>query len=297
MKTSSPIGECYMIQHRLLFPLFLGLIGAESSACSVYVDSDRVQCTTDSDCTARGTAFAGSVCTDSVCHTPTQVDPTWACLDETTTSESSSSTVHVNLTVVDLLSEKPLSGVTLTLCAKLDASCSFSSLPQYQSNDAGAIDVEMPAGFDGYLQAEGAGIYPTLIFPPSTTKQRAPTTLPIVPASFFGTMFQGLGVTVASDRSVILTTALDCLGRPAAGIALASPQADDSTVSYVLQAGLPSSIATTTDSAGIGGFVNIKTGGAVITSTIAANNRLAGTVGVQTRAGHLTMVLVMPTGG
>jgi len=34
----------------------------------------------------------------------------------------------------------------------------------------------------------------------------------------------------------------------------------------------------------------------VITSTMAATNRLVGTVGVQTRSGYLTMVLVMPNG-
>jgi hypothetical protein len=43
--------------------------------------------------------------------------------------------------------------------------------------------------------------------------------------------------------------------------------------------------------------MNIKKGPAIITSTIAAGNRLAGKVGVQTRSGYLSMVLVMPNGG
>jgi len=94
-----------------------------------------------------------------------------------------------------------------------------------------------------------------------------------------------------------MTTALNCLGAPAAGMVLASSQVDDHTVTYFLQGGLPSLSAPSTDESGAGGFVNIKAGDAVLTSTIAATNRLAGTVAVQTRPGHLTMVLIVPTGG
>jgi hypothetical protein len=270
--------------------LCLVALSAATSACSVVVDSDREQCKTAGDCLARG-ASAGSVCVDSMC----QPDPTWSCLDETSSDPVESGSVHVAFTVQDLLSQSPLPGVLLTLCAKLDADC-MRPIAQYQSNSAGRLDVEMTAGFDGYFQTEGDDIYPTLFFPPNTRKQRASSTLPMVPVSFFGTMFSGIGASVGADRTVIMTTALDCLGRPATGMVLASPQADDHTVSYVLQGGLPSRTAPTTDESGAGGFVNVKTGGAVVTSTMAATSRLVGTVAVQTRPGHLTMVLVLPSG-
>jgi hypothetical protein len=281
-----------MTRYHSLFCLGLGISALASSACSVVMDGDRVQCKVDSDCTAWGPEFAGNVCSDSVCRP----DPTWACLDEVSSEEIPSGTVHVKLTAADLLSQKPVPGVHLTLCSKLDADCRFP-LGQFQSDPAGQLDVELPAGFDGYFQTEGDGIYPTLFFPPNTRKQRAPSSLPMVPSSFFASMFSGIGASVSSDRTVIMTTATDCLGRPAAGMALASNQIDDRSVTYVLQGGLPSRTASTTDQDGAGGFVNIKAGGAVVTSTIAATNRVAGTVGVQTRPGHVTMVLVTPSGG
>lgn len=280
-----------MIFNRSWFLCTLALMAATGSACSVVVDDGRVQCKTDSDCAARGPAFAGSVCMDSVC----QPDPTWACLDQPNTDEVAAGTVHVVFTVADLLSQRPIAGIRLTLCAKLDANCTFP-IAQYQSNSAGELDVELPAGFDGYFQTVGDGIYPTLFFPPNTRKQRAPSTLPMVPEGFFGQMFAQLGTSVSSDRTVIMTTALDCVGRPAAGMILSSPQADQDTVTYFLQGGLPSRSAPATDETGAGGFVNVKSGTAVITSTIAAIDRLAGTVAVQTRPGHLTMVLVLPDG-
>lgn len=284
-----------MTQYRWLSSLCLGICSV-TSACSLYVDTDRVQCTTDSDCSERGPEFAHSTCHESLCQPV--VDQTWACLDQPASGPpSSTATVHVILNVVDLLTKKPLAGLSLTLCAKLDANCSLP-VAQYQSTEGGQIDVEMPAGFDGYLQAEGSGIYPTLIFPPNTSKQRAPGTIPLVPASFIGTMFSGIGVaSIGAERSTILTTALDCLGRPASGMILANQPTDDQTVPYVLEGGLPSRTARATDSTGSGGFVNVKAGSTVITSTIAASSRLVGTVAVQVRPGYLTMVLAMPNGG
>jgi len=280
-----------MNRYRLLSCLCLGLSFASLSACTVVVDGDRVQCKTDSDCTVRGTAYAGSVCTESICHP----DPTWACLDETPATEDPTGTVHVDMSMEDLISQKPVPSVRFTLCAKLDANCLFP-IAQYQSNEAGKLNVEMPAGFDGYFQTDGGGVYPTMFFPPSTRKQRASSTLPMVPTSFFGIMFSQISGPVSEDRSVVMTTALDCQARPATGMALSSPQADERTVTYVIQGGLPSRTAGTTDATGNGGFVNIKAGSVVVTSTMAGNNRPVGTVAVQTRPGYLTMVLVMPTG-
>jgi hypothetical protein len=281
-----------MSRNRSLFFILAIFSGVASSACSYYVDSDRVQCKSKPDCDAIG--YVGYLCVDSMCKAP--VDETWACLDGASTSEPATGSVRVSITLVDLLSQKPLSGVVLSLCAKLDGTCMFPILPQYQSNSAGQLDVEMPAGFDGYFQADGAGIYPTLIFPPSTRKQRAPSSIPLVPASFYPTMVRGSGTTVADDRSVVLTTALDCVGRPAAGLLLSSPQADSQTISYVLAGGMPSRTTSVTDESGGGGFVNVPAGGVLINSTLAASNRPVGTAGVQTRPGHVSMVLIMPNG-
>jgi hypothetical protein len=291
MKTPSLVGEDSMSRFRCLSSICLAAVSVASSACSLTVESDRVQCKADSDCSARGPAYARFVCSDSICAP----DPTWACLDEKSSDPTPSGTVHVVLTTADLLSLKPIQGVMLTLCAKLDANCQFP-MSQYQSDQAGQINVEMPAGFDGYFQTEGDGLYPMLFFPPSTRTQRAPGTLPMVANSFFGTMFSAVGGPVGADRTVVMTTALDCRGKPAAGLTLSSGQADDRTVGYLIQGGLPSRTAATTDDSGTGGFVNIPPGNAVINSTMAANNRLVGTIAVQTRPGHITMVLVMPNG-
>jgi hypothetical protein len=283
-----------MIRNRSLL-FILAILGAASSACSVYVDSDRHQCKAQEDCAALGTAYADYVCKDFLCQAPeAPVDQTWACLDAT--PEPVSGSVQVNITLVDLLKQTPLEGVTLSLCAKLDGTCSLPMQPQYVSNSAGQIDVVMPAGFDGYFQADGAGIYPSLIFPPSTRKQRAPSTIPLMAYDFFATMAKGVRATVTADRSAILMTALDCLGRPAAGLQLSSPDIDAETVSYLIADGMPSRTATVTDESGNGGFVNVPAGTVIINSSLESGNRPVGTAGVQARAGRVSMAIIMPNG-
>jgi hypothetical protein len=199
------------------------------------------------------------------------------------------------MTSVDLLSQKPLSGVAFSLCAKTDSLCSFP-LAQAQSNGLGQIDIDLPAGFDGYLQAEGAGIYPTLIFPPSTRIQRTASTLPLVPGSFYSTLITGVGATAVEDRSMVLVTGLDCQGIPAAGLSLTSPQSDSQTVAFTVVGGLPSRVASSTDESGGGGFVNLPAGATIINATLAASNRPVGTAGILTRPGYLSMVVIMPSG-
>jgi hypothetical protein len=261
------------------------------SACSLTVESDRIQCNTDKDCAARGPAYADYVCSKSIC----EADPTWSCLTEKF-QETPTDTVIVELKTVDLLKKTPIPGVRLTLCAKMDATCQSPIGPTYQSNQDGSLKVEMPKGFEGYFQTEGEGLYPMLFFPPSTRKERPPGELPMVAANFVGTMFSGVGGPIAADRTVVMTTALNCLAKPTPGIILSAEPVDDRTVGYFIQGGLPSRTASTTDESGAGGFVNIKPGNATITSTMAATNQKIGTIAVQTRPGYITMVLVMPSG-
>lgn len=280
-----------MTRNRSLF-FILATLGAASSACSAYVDSGREQCKQNEDCDALG--YVGYECKESMCQAAAPpVDPTWACLDAVGSSEPVTGSVRVSINFINLLSAEAVPGVTFALCGKPDGSCT-SPMAQYQSDASGKLEVDLLAGFDGYFQAQGADIYPTLIYPPSTRRQRAPATIPLVPASFFPTMVKASGSTIAPDRSMVITTALDCLGRKAAGLALSSPDADGQTVSYVLAGGMPSRSSTVTDESGGGGFVNMPAGPAVIKSTLAG--RPVGAAGVYVRPGFVSMVLIMPSG-
>jgi hypothetical protein len=58
------------------------LAGAWASGCSLIYDLSTAQCSTTSDCTARGGAFAELVCTDNLCQpAPLECETNAACLD------------------------------------------------------------------------------------------------------------------------------------------------------------------------------------------------------------------------
>src|ERR1041384_6790641 len=64
----------------------LGALGVLSwlAGCSVLVDANRPQCSTNADCTSRGPEFAGAVCKSGWCEVASNMvdpksDPKWIC--------------------------------------------------------------------------------------------------------------------------------------------------------------------------------------------------------------------------
>lgn len=279
-----------MHSFRLLrFQGLLAICGA-SSACSMVVDAERVQCTTDADCTRRKGDFVGSVCVDSVCKT----NPTWQCLDEPPSGESLTGEIHLSTRVVSMGAKQPLTGITVALCAKLDVTC-LDPQSTFTSGSMGELDIVMRAGFDGYLKAEGQGLSPTLFFFPLLYESRDLGSLPMTNPAFSAALFQQLGTAFTGDRGVITFSVLNCARQPAAGVVLTSSTADLDTIPFYLVNGLPSRDVKMTDTVGVGGFVNVPIGTMLLTATLAAEKRKLDLVSVVTRPGYLSMVLIDPT--
>ena len=112
-----------------------GVVGCLlASSCSVVVDADRSQCSSDADCARRGPEFAGAVCIDSLCAS----DPTWSCLGRPRSpANSDAGPFDVELTLIDLVTREPLAGVLGALCRKLDVECRVPLGDVIATNDAG----------------------------------------------------------------------------------------------------------------------------------------------------------------
>lgn len=158
------------------------LIGAGSSAaCSLLFDTDD-QCTSDSDCTGRGAAFAGTTCVQSVCVTSSipndasndtnnsPVDASdasdasaFACQSLPPPDPDSTHPVGATLSTIDFSAGGPADLLDVRLCAVTDPSCvnprtSLATTPGVDAGRGSGLDASLEGGWivpgaDGIVQA------------------------------------------------------------------------------------------------------------------------------------------------
>jgi len=275
---------------------WVAVVGAlvGSGGCSVVVESNRTQCSTNADCTARGAEFAGSVCVDSFCRAPTN----WACLDLPPPMAAPQDQFQVSFVVRDTVTQMPKPGLRARLCRKLDVECSNAVSESATVDEQGNVSFQVAAGFDGYARFDGGDLLPGIFFfnpPVSRDTLNIPITLS---ASTTASALAALtGVALDSGRGVVLLSVLDCTGTPASGITLSSNFADPRARIFYAQEGLPSSMATMTDSSGYGGVVNASPGTVTFSALQAQSGRKIDEVTVLVQAGTQTMTTLVPNGG
>ncbi|MEO6603761.1 MAG: hypothetical protein ABIQ16_28010 [Polyangiaceae bacterium] len=263
--------------------LFLGLLGSVLG-CSVTVDANRVQCTRNSDCTARGAAFAGSVCAENACTS----DPKWACINDVPQPDAGGSykaTMHVR----DVLGSLALPGVNAQLCRKLDVLCE-KPLAKTVSDDKGTFVLPVDGNFDGFVQMTAPEIAPSMYFfnPPVSADQDLPPISLASPAIAAGIAFQA-GGTLLADRGIMLLTTTDCHQAPAANVSYSiGGTRDPATFVFYLFAGVPTTDTSVTDATGYGGLVNMPQGFSTITALLAPDQRKVGTISLLVRPGYVT---------
>ena len=264
-----------------------------TSACSVAVDPDRVQCETNSDCSARGSAFAGSVCIESLC----QPDPKWSCVGQPRPTATSSGPFQAPFLIQHLITQNPLTGVNATLCRKLDVTCDKILGGDILTDEAGKVSLAVTSGFDGYARFQSPEIAPALyFFNPPVISDLPQFSLSIGGPEVIALLALQAGVQQQPDRGVLLINARDCTGAPAAGVQLTSSEDDALAQSFYSVQGLPSDKATATDSSGYGGVLNAATGTITVTGTVAATGLELGRVTLLAQANTLTYGAVVPDG-
>src|ERR1700761_6771278 len=106
-----------VVQAAVLTTWLLGGTG-----CSLVVKTDSEQCTVDADCTARGAAFANTVCTEHVCVA--QADPKWGCIGSVAPLTGTDPKTF-KMQFVDSNTHSPVNqNLTVKLCNKVDPDCS-----------------------------------------------------------------------------------------------------------------------------------------------------------------------------
>ena len=264
-----------------------------ASSCSLVVDSDRVQCTTDEDCEGRGEAFAGSTCVDSVCVEEAR----WACLDEPAQPPLTTGMFQAPFIVQHLVTQQPLAGVHARLCRRIDVTCAAPLGADLVTDASGQVTFSVPGGFDGYVAFDGPDIIHGLFFfnPPVATD------LPQAMISIGSTEVIALlalqaGAVQEPDRGVVLLGARDCTGAPAAGVTFMVSGSDPQAVPFYSEQGLPSGTAQQTDVAGYGGLLNAAAGSVTFTASDVETGRRLGSVTLLAQENAITYGSISPDG-
>jgi len=261
------------------------------ASCSLTVDADRVQCQTKADCTARGGAFAGAICVDSVC----QVDPAWACLSSGSPPASTQEPPYkLAVQVRGVVDQSPKVGAQVKLCRKLDVDCA-SPIAMAVSDNGGNVNFSVDMkGFTGYVQVQADGFVPSLFFfnPPLDRDTTTPVSLASVLENQ-GLLFS-LGRQASPGHGNIVISSRDCTGATAAGVSYSSPNADAMTSVFYTVADLPSGAATATDAGGYGGLVNVPVGGATVVANLSNPKVELSRISLLVQEGAITYSTVVP---
>jgi hypothetical protein len=260
------------------------------AACSLAVNSERVQCRTKADCVSRGGDFENASCIDFLC----KADPAWECLSVPSMPHPQSAPFRITVMVVDLVTRMPVANAQIKLCRKIDVDCA-TPVGSAVSDGGGEVtfSVDM-VDFTGYVAVQASGILPTLYFfnPPVDRDQTVSVSL-TSPAGYAG-LLQQLGRQPISGHGSIVINSADCTGAPAAGVTYATVNGDGTTFPFYTVAGLPTVSAPATDSAGYGGLINVPAGAATVATSLANPRTDLGTISLLVQDGAITYSRVVP---
>lgn len=244
-------------------------------------------------------------CTQNTCAQACVSGNAWSCLDSTIVwpKPRTLGKITFSVTVVDLLLEVPFARTMVKACQRNDPLCAVP-LGQAMANDDGLVELTVPGGskgFDGYLDITGGDssggdggtpspIFPSIWYPAppiisggwrGRVQFPSATEIPLLAGFVF--------TTIDPARGHFAVNASDCNFSPAPGVTLTAKSADDKTSPFYFLNGNPDTTAKATDGvSGIGGFVNLPPGFALVTATSTVAGKSLGAQQFTIRAGTFT---------
>jgi hypothetical protein len=186
---------------------------------------------------------------------------------------------------------------TARSCQKIDTLCENPVASDFHSDSDGILTVVLEKHFDGYLEISAPGkLSPVLYFfyPPVDEDRTAPF-VPLVSFEAYQTLAKQVNTGIDVTRGAAIALGYDCQKSTAPGIQFTVDDADETTLPFFMQKGLPSVTATETDSSGQGGFINVQPGSRLFTATLRESGAHIGTVSVLVRAPYITYTTMVPT--
>ena len=246
----------------------LALAACATSACSLLVDTDQVQCSSNNDCMALG--FPSMECKDSLCVEPEIVETPFSCKDDPFVAQSTTETVDFSMSVFNLVARTPYEGLTIFSCPQLDTECA-TPLGQTDSAVDGRFTLSLPVGFRGHLFAPMPVEDPlapriiTIFPPPGPNILSASEEFFVAPLMVIGGIAQLAGGAILPGTGHIFVTASDCNGDRLSGVSISVATVLPETFDiYIGDSGMPDQALLSTGNIGQAAIANVPPGFATV---------------------------------
>lgn len=160
-------------------------------------------------------------------------------------------------------------GVTVRACAARDVECLVPLTDTVAADARGWVDLPLYEGFDGFLEIRGDGLVPTMLFygdPVRLGSELDNTPLGLVEQSLLPGLSQATGTLQNPELGLVYLRAFDCQRAEAPDVTFSIDQEDAWRWYFV--GSLPSSMAEATGATGLGGFINVRPGVAVVSADL-----------------------------
>jgi hypothetical protein len=195
----------------------------------------------------------------------------WSCLRESTApgvlvnSPIGASRLVRSLQITDLVSGTVPPNVFVRACGQPDVDCTTPLSGQIPIDAEGWVDLPLYEGFDGYLEVTAETLVPTMLFytdPLNIETQVDTTPLGVVTKSLLPGLSAQTGMAQEDSLGLVYLRVFDCNRDPAPGISFSVNQ--QSAWRWYFVGKLPTSLADSTSDTGLGGFINVTPGVAVV---------------------------------
>jgi hypothetical protein len=235
--------------------------------------------------------------------TPETPGTRWSCLDDGGTRATPAVTpvaagevprVVYSFQVVDLSTGQVYPGTQVRACGLADINCQNPVSGYVRSDARGYVDIPLFEDFFGFVEITSPDILPSLLYFTEPLKPQTslePFPYGVVSLASIEPLLQLVGVTALPNAGIFAARVFDCEGDTAPG---ASFSIQSAGVRYYFVGGLPSDDALATDEDGLGGFVNVPAGLAIIDALDPEGRSITGPQSVVIRNGWLSSFYARP---
>jgi hypothetical protein len=218
----------------------------------------------------------------------------WGCLDapEPPTASPLVPRVDLALTVVDTVTGAPPAGLSARACARLEVGCDNPLTPDVSpTSDDPTMHLLVPQRFDGFVEIRSPATVPTMYFINQELVRDTAESFAIISTLALARLATQDNVTLDPARGFVLIRTFDCQGAPASGVELSS---DNDGQPFAFVDGFPVVGRDETSADGIGGFVNVPLGIAVLQGIVREHGTALSNASVIVRSGWFSYSDIEP---